>query len=270
MNENRNTPRGKEAIRREVRRHYAEIAKGVRRIGTEGACGCATSTECDDGTGCSSAYSPADLASDAAEANLGLGCGNPLLFASLRAGEVVLDLGSGAGFDAFLAAKCVGKHGGVIGVDMTPEMVERARKLAESRGMSNVQFRLGEIEQLPVRSVSIDVIISNCVINLSPDKDRVFREAFRVLKAGGRIAIADIVALKTLPEAVRSDLESYVECVSGAIEEPVLRRMLEETGFREVRFDYASGPDGPERRPAGRPRPPVASAIIWAVKPLDL
>ena len=150
-------------------------------------------------------------------ANLGLGCGNPVALASLKQGEVVLDLGAGGGFDCFLAAKRVGKKGKVIGVDMTPEMVHKARENASRGGYANVEFRLGEIEHLPVADNSVDVVISNCVINLAPDKGKVFSEAFRVLKPGGRMMISDLALLKELPESVRSSVEAYVGCISGAM-----------------------------------------------------
>jgi SAM-dependent methyltransferase len=149
-------------------------------------------------------------------ANLGLGCGAPLAAAAVQSGETVLDLGSGAGFDAFIAARAVGSEGRVIGVDMTPEMVEQARRNAESSGASNVEFRQGFIEDLPVEDNSVDVLISNCVINLSPDKPAVFREAFRVLRPGGRLAVSDIVLTRELPPSVADNIAAYVGCVAGA------------------------------------------------------
>lgn len=168
--------------------------------------------------------------------DLGLGCGNPHAIAALRPGETVLDLGSGAGFDSFLAAKQVGKTGRVIGVDMTPEMVAKARKLARTDEYSNVEFRLGEIENLPLADSSVDVIMSNCVINLSPDKRRVFREAFRVLKPGGRLAISDVIATAPLPEPVRNDLALYSSCIGGAATIAELGTMLKESGFQNIRI----------------------------------
>lgn len=162
-------------------------------------------------------YRAQDLASVPEGANLGLGCGNPVALASLKAGETVLDLGSGAGFDAFLAAQRVGPGGQVIGVDMTSQMIERATTLASTHGYPNVEFRLGEIEALPVADGSVDAIISNCVVNLSTDKGRTFREAFRVLKPGGRLMVSDLVLERPLPEAIRQDLDAYGACIGGAL-----------------------------------------------------
>ena len=180
-------------------------------------------------------YSADDLAA-AGEADLGLGCGNPLAIASIRPGETVLDLGSGAGFDCLLAARQLGGTGRVIGVDMTPAMISKARAIAAKRGLANVEFRLGEIEALPVADASVDLIISNCVINLSPDKPRVLREAFRVLKPGGRLAIADVVATRPLPEELRAKLEFVGACVGGAALVEDLRSMLVTAGFQPVKI----------------------------------
>ncbi|WP_276259033.1 arsenite methyltransferase [Haloglomus litoreum] len=182
-------------------------------------------------------YSADDLERVADGANLGLGCGNPTAIAELSEGESVLDLGSGGGFDCFLAAREVGPAGQVIGVDMTPEMVERARANVEANEASNVSFRLGEIEHLPVADESIDVIISNCVVNLSPDKPRVFREAYRVLRPGGRIAISDVVLTATIPEARRADPTSVAACVAGAVAIPELETMLTDAGFTDVSIE---------------------------------
>jgi len=168
---------------------------------------------------------------------MGLGCGNPRAIAALRKGEVVLDLGAGGGFDCFLAARQVGPRGHVIGVDMTPEMVAKARENARRGRFKNVEFRLGEIEHLPVADNSVDVIISNCVINLSPDKEQVYREAHRVLKPGGRLAISDVVALKPIPVAVRRDFDKYAGCVAGALEVRKLTCILRAVGFRDVRVE---------------------------------
>lgn len=168
-------------------------------------------------------------------ANLGLGCGNPTALASLREGEVVLDLGSGAGLDCFLAANQVGKRGKVIGVDMTPEMVERSRENARKAGYENVEFRLGEIENLPVADRSVDVVISNCVINLSPNKRRVFQEAFRALRPGGRLFVSDIVLLRELPEPIKKSVEGYVACLAGAMMKGEYVEEIRAAGFQEVR-----------------------------------
>jgi ubiquinone/menaquinone biosynthesis C-methylase UbiE len=179
-------------------------------------------------------YSEEDLRAAPEGANLGLGCGNPLAHASLKEGETVLDLGAGAGFDCFLAARRVGKTGRVIGVDMTPEMIQKARENARGWGLGNVEFRLGEIEKLPVEDGSVDVLISNCVINLSPDKPRVFREAFRVLKPGGRLMVSDIVLLRELPEAIRDSVSAYVGCISGAVLKDEYLNAIREAGFRGI------------------------------------
>jgi ubiquinone/menaquinone biosynthesis C-methylase UbiE len=168
-------------------------------------------------------------------ANLGLGCGNPVAIASLKEGDAVLDLGSGAGFDAFLAAKKVGKTGRVIGVDMTPEMLERARANAKKGGFDNVEFRAGEIEKLPVEDNMIDVIISNCVINLSPDKETVFKEAFRVLKLGGRLMVSDLVLAKNLPKRIKESVEAYVGCLAGAIKKDDYLGFIKQAGFQDIK-----------------------------------
>lgn len=181
-------------------------------------------------------YSTQDLVSVPEGADLGLGCGNPGAIASMRPGETVLDLGSGAGFDAFLAASAVGPHGQVIGVDMTPAMVSKARSNAQTGGYPNVEFRLGEIEHLPVADSTVDVIISNCVINLSPDKAAVFHEAFRVLRPGGRLAVSDVVASTEIPEDMRSDLSLHSGCMAGASVISDVERMMSEAGFQNIRI----------------------------------
>jgi SAM-dependent methyltransferase len=202
-------------------------------------------------------------------ADMGLGCGNPQAIAALRAGETVVDLGAGGGFDCFLAAKQVGPNGRVIGVDMTPDMVEKARSNARKVGASNVDFRLGEIERLPISNGSVDVILSNCVINLSPDKAAVFREAFRVLKPGGRLAISDVVATQELPANLSTELGALTGCISGAARTEVLVRLLEAAGFESVRISVKE-----ESRTFIRDWMPgsgaegyVASATIEAQKP---
>ena len=179
-------------------------------------------------------YSREELESVAEGANLGLGCGNPNAIAALAEGETVLDLGSGAGFDCFLAAREVGVAGSVIGVDMTPEMIDRARENVEKNEVDNVEFRLGEIENLPVRDEHVDVIISNCVINLSPAKERVFEEAYRVLRPGGRLAISDVVLTAEVPAELRADPDSIAACVAGAAPIDELETLLEDTGFESV------------------------------------
>ncbi len=179
-------------------------------------------------------YADSDLAAAPEGANLGLGCGNPIALASLKQGETVLDLGSGAGFDCFLAADRVGKTGRVIGVDMTPEMIERARKNARKDGVENVEFRLGDIEHLPVEEGSVDVIISNCVINLAPDKGRVFGEAFRVLKPGGRLMVSDIVLTRPLPDFVKNSVAAYIGCVAGAALKEDYLGAMKQAGFEDV------------------------------------
>lgn len=183
-------------------------------------------------------YSPKDLAAVPEGANMGLSCGNPTAIAGLREGEVVLDLGSGGGFDCFLAGPRVGVRGRVIGVDMTAEMVGKARRntaaYRSQSGLDNVEFRLGEIENLPVADGSVDVVISNCVLNLSPDKPRVWREIARVLRAGGRVAVSDLALLRPLPERVRSDVEALVGCIAGAVLVEETRAMMEAAGLTEV------------------------------------
>jgi arsenite methyltransferase len=216
-----------EKIRKVVREGYAEIAK-------RGSCCCQPSLAEDIGK--KIGYSEEELESVPEGANLGLGCGNPTALASLREGETILDLGSGAGFDCFLAANKVGGKGKVIGVDMTPEMIARARANTQKGGYKNVEFRLGEIENLPCADSSVDVVISNCVINLSPDKKKVFREAFRVLKPGGRLMVSDIVLLRELPDFIRQSVAAYVGCVSGALLKNDYLETISETGFQEVRI----------------------------------
>ena len=220
--------------RKAVREGYGKIAK-------QGSACCASGTSCCGGSVAQDisralGYSEKDLKSVPEGANLGLGCGNPVALASLKKGETVLDLGSGAGFDCFLVADRVGKKGKVIGVDMTPEMLERARENARKGNYENVEFRLGEIENLPVADSSVDVVISNCVINLSPDKKRVFKEAFRALKPGGRLMVSDIVLLKELPEAIKNSIQAYVGCLAGATMKDEYLKTIKATGFRKVKI----------------------------------
>src|SRR5512136_2579185 len=216
-------------IKKVVRQRYARAATQGGGCGCGGvaASSCCGSNDVAQNISKAVGYSDEDIGAVPEGANLGLGCGNPVALASLKEGEVVLDLGAGGGFDCFLAAQKVGKSGRVIGVDMTPEMVARARQNAERQGFNNVEFRLGEIEHLPVADASVDVIISNCVVNLSPDKTQVYREAFRVLKPGGRLAISDVVAYGPLPEELRADLGAWSMCAAGALPIDELKATLE-------------------------------------------
>jgi SAM-dependent methyltransferase len=232
----------KEEIKKAVREGYAKIAK-------QGSPCCAPVDSCCGGANLAEdiskkiGYTEEDIKAVPEGANLGLGCGNPVALASLRQGEIVLDLGSGAGLDSFLAANKVGKKGRVIGVDMTPEMLERARENAREGNYANVEFRLGEIENLPVADNHVDVVISNCVINLVPDKRRVFKEVFRVLKPGGRLMVSDIVLLKELPDVIKNSIEAYIGCLSGAIMKDEYIGAIKAAGFHDVRIiDEASFP----------------------------
>ncbi len=221
-------------VRRSVREGYAKVARGSGCCcGPSSSCCGPTSTAADTST--TIGYSDEDLAALPDGADLGLGCGNPVAVASLKPGETVLDLGAGAGIDCFLAARKVGPSGRVIGIDMTPEMVEKARANARKAGANNVEFRLGEIEHLPVADDSVDVIISNCVINLSPDKQQVFSEAFRVLRPGGRLMVSDIVLAAPLPRPLLESAAAYVGCISGASLKADYLGMITRAGFSEVR-----------------------------------
>lgn len=258
------TQRSSEEIRAEVREHYGKVAAAPFAVGC--APGCCAPTQ---GTSLALGYSAEELAAVPEGADLGLGCGNPQAIASLRAGESVLDLGSGAGFDCLLAARAVGAGGKVIGVDMTPAMLTKARANATSAGATNVDFRLGEIERLPVRDGEVDVVISNCVVNLSPDKEAVYREAFRVLKAGGRIAISDVVALAPIPDVLLTTEMAISACIAGAATVPDIEAMLLRAGFGEVVVEMA-----PQSKdfianwlPGSRAEEYVVSASIRATKP---
>jgi arsenite methyltransferase len=214
-------------LKKTVKKAYAKIAA---ESGASSCCSCGCSSGDAQEISRNIGYSDAELKM-VPEANLGLGCGNPTALGSLKEGDVVLDLGSGAGFDCFLAAKKVGASGKVIGVDMTEEMVDKAESLAGKYGFTNVKFRLGDIEDLPVESKSVDVVISNCVINLSPDKAKVFREAYRVLRDGGRMYVSDIVLLKELSEEQKNDRELLCGCVAGALLKEDYVRKIEKAGF---------------------------------------
>jgi SAM-dependent methyltransferase len=281
----------KEVIRQAVRERYGQIANAntpAQGVNIMGAC-CGESPAatakssagscCGSGTDVTSeqmsalmGYSKQDLASAPEGANMGLGCGNPVALASLQPGETVVDLGSGGGFDCFLAAKQVGRTGQVIGIDMTPDMISKARTNAAKIGADNVDFRLGEIEHLPVADDTADIIMSNCVINLSPDKLSVFREAYRILKPGGRLAISDILATAPLPDEIRQNLALVSACVGGAATIDDTRAMLTQAGFENIKItpkdgsrqlisEWTSG----DSKNAGDY---VVSAYIEATKPL--
>ncbi|HEY0947851.1 MAG TPA: arsenite methyltransferase [Opitutaceae bacterium] len=235
-----NTTHDPETLRSAVRERYGQIAAGGSSSAAEAGTSC-----CGTAPGSSSCcgadaqartlgYTDADLAAVPDGANLGLGCGNPVAIASLQPGQTVLDLGAGAGFDAFLAARAVGPTGRVIGVDMTPEMVTKARANAKKGNYTQVEFRLGKIEALPVADATVDVIISNCVINLCPDKRPVYREAFRALRPGGRLAVSDVVAREELPEEVKHDLALHSGCLAGATVLAELETILREAGFTNI------------------------------------
>lgn len=260
-------------IRNQVRESYAKVAEASNQnqsCGIESSC-CGVSDDLDINTlnSLRLGYSEDDLANVPDGADMGLGCGNPRAIASLTRGEVVIDLGSGGGFDAFLAAREVGETGKVIGVDMTPSMVSKARSNAHKANFENVEFRLGEIENLPVADNTADVIISNCVINLSPNKAQVFSDAFRVLKSGGRLAISDVVASCEMPEEMKNDLALYSGCMAGASLVHELEGFMRSAGFTQIKIspkdesknfikDWAPGTPVTDY---------VASAYIEAIKP---
>jgi len=242
-------------VQKIVRDAYGKIAKGQKDCGC-GTCGSQVKTFAE-----SIGYSQEELNVIPAQANLGLSCGNPTALANLKTGEVVLDLGSGAGFDCFLAASKVGPKGRVIGVDMTPEMVEKARDNAQKDGSKNVEFRLGEIENLPVADNSVDVVISNCVINLSADKPRVMREIYRALKPWGRIAISDIALKKELPGKIQDNIAAYVGCVAGAMLIDEYKRTVEATGMKNVKITIK----GSSSCIASDTKDPIARAALDAL-----
>jgi len=228
----------KEKVREHIQKNYAAVAL---KQGADGGCcisGCGCGTQAVSLLDASAliGYSADELSQAPEGSNMALGCGNPTAIAALKPGEVVLDLGSGGGFDCFLAQAKVGETGYVIGVDMTPDMVRLARKNAHEAGIDNMDFRLGEIEHLPVADASVDVIISNCVINLSVDKQQVFNDAYRVLKPGGRIAASDVVATAVIPENMRDDLRLVASCIGGAEYVEDLRAIMEKAGFKEIRL----------------------------------
>jgi len=218
-------------VKEYVRKRYGEIAKN--RQSCCPSCGGAASMV---DIGLKLGYSEQDLRGVPEAANMGLGCGNPVALASLKEGETVLDLGSGGGIDVFLAAKAVGPKGKAIGIDMTEEMVKGARSTAKKYGYENVEFRVGEIENLPVEDRSVDVVISNCVINLAPDKERVFREAYRALRRGGRLMISDLVTEGELPEKVKKSFEAWAGCIAGAMEKTNYLKTIQKAGFENVKI----------------------------------
>lgn len=221
-------------IRASIRKNYAKVAKGSVKGCCSGGCCCGGAPIDINEASFKIGYTEGDLANTPTEANMGLGCGNPLAIASLQEGETVLDLGSGGGFDCFLARRQVGETGYVIGVDMTPDMVDLANKNVIKSGYKNVDFRLGQIENLPVTDSSVDVIISNCVINLSTDKAKVFKEAYRVLKPGGKLSISDVVATEIIPEHIKQDLGLISSCIGGAEYVEDVRKMIDEAGFKDI------------------------------------
>jgi SAM-dependent methyltransferase len=259
-------------IRTVVRKKYGEVAKSDSTgcCTPVSSCGGEPATPLDN-LGTLIGYSQEELSVAPEGSNMGLGCGNPQAIADLKPGETVLDLGSGGGFDCFLAARQVGETGQVIGVDMTADMIAKARENALQGGYANVEFRLGEIEHLPVADASVDVIISNCVINLSPEKLDVFREAYRILKPGGRLAISDVLATAPLPAELKNDLQLLSACVSGAATVVEIKEMLQKTGFQDIQIQTRDESRqlikewGPEKNVQDY----IVSASIEAVKPKE-
>jgi len=255
---------------------FVKMAYGKIAQGSTSCCSCSCGLDPKE-FALNIGYAEDELKCIPPEANLGLSCGNPTAIAGLKEGEVVVDLGSGAGFDCFLAANKVGPKGKVIGVDMTPEMVEKARENAIKNGFQNVEFKLGEIENLPIGDNSVDVVISNCVINLSTDKKRVFSEIYRVLKPGGRIIISDIAILKPLPKAIQESIEAYVSCVAGAILVEEYKKIVEEAGFNQVKlevkgafgFDYQTVND-PLVREFANNFGPLVESFVGSIVSVDI
>ncbi|MFC1522126.1 arsenite methyltransferase [Elusimicrobiota bacterium] len=261
-----------EEIKQKVRENYGKIAQNSTSCcGPSGQSGCSCGTQplSADKMSKRLGYSDEDIDNVPKGSNLGLGCGNPSAIASLKKGEIVLDLGSGAGFDCFLAAKQVGDKGRVIGVDMTHEMLSKARTNAEKNNYKNVEFRLGEIEHLPVADNSVDIVISNCVVNLSPDKPAVYSEVFRVLKPKGRIAISDVVITAEIPDKIKKDLELWSACATGAETVSGLEKILKKAGFKNISIQpvNTSREFIKEWMPGSKIEDFVMSANIAAIKP---
>lgn len=223
-------------VKEHVKKRYGEIAKADCLSCSSSCCSSSSCGTPPHYIAWKIGYSPSDIESVPEESVLGLGCGNPVALASLKEGDVVLDLGSGGGIDAFLASKKVGPTGKVIGIDMTEEMVDRAKTNAQKNGYTNVEFRLGEIESLPVEDEIVDVIISNCVINLAPDKLKVFKEAYRVLKPNGRLMVSDLVTQGELPEEVRKSFDAWAGCIAGALEKNEYLNKIKEAGFADIKI----------------------------------
>lgn len=260
----------KDEVRDAVRKNYARVAESQKNGCCSSSSSCCETADLGEEMSSRLGYSPEDLTSVPEGADMGLGCGNPQIIADLKPGETVLDLGSGGGFDCFLAARRIGEKGHVIGVDMTPEMVAKSRLNAKKSGFKNIDFRLGELENLPVADETIDVIISNCVINLSPDKIRVFGEAFRVLKPGGRLAVSDVVAAAEIPEDIKKDVKYYTGCVAGASSVKEIEEMLRQSGFENIEIELKSESRSFIRDwiPDSKIEDYIVSATIAAVKPL--
>ena len=256
-------------IREAVRERYSAIATEVESCGCGSSC-CEPTEEDRPSASSQLGYSDDDLATLPDGADMGLGCGNPMVIAALRLGEVVVDLGSGGGLDCFLAAQRIGSEGRAIGVDMTPAMISKARLNAQRGGFENVEFRLGEIENLPLPDGSVDVVISNCVVNLSPDKPQVFHEAFRVLRPGGRVAISDVVAFADIPDSTQQDVTMYSACVAGASTVVEVDKMLHDAGFIEIRIEpkFESASFMKDWAPGADITDYVVSAVIEATKPV--
>ena len=243
-------------IQETVRERYARAALDIER-----AAGCCGEGACCDGGGCGIAYDAAEIAGTGIDASSSLGCGNPTALAALRPGEVVLDLGSGGGLDVLLSARRVLPGGRAYGVDMTDEMLALSEKNRRRAGVTNAAFLKGTIEDVPLPDASVDVVISNCVINLAEDKGAVLKEAFRLLRPGGRLAVADMVAVEPLEEASKADPEAWAECIAGAITVPAYERLLDEAGFEGVEIEVHATTPGPDGK--GR----VGSAHVRARKP---